>query len=103
MDMQARIGKIMGSAEMSEWVNGVGTNNYGCGQTYTLYLDTDNDTLFIDCQATSNTWLCREDGSLLSIATYSNPDDETCTPWDGWEESYRLDLERDLGRALMPW
>ena len=43
------------------------------GQTYCrLYLDLQDNTLFEDCEASCNTWLHRDDGSLVEIVAHNS-------------------------------
>lgn len=97
---ESRIETIMNSDTMSEWINGVGTNAYGGGSSHQLYLDMDNDSLLISEQPTSQSWLQRNDGSLVRIASYSNPDSAECEPYDDWEANYRDELETTLQEAI---
>ena len=90
------IAEIMDSEKMAEWVCNVGTNAYGGGCCYQLYLDLHDHTLVVNYEVSSNSWLQRDDGSLTKIAQYENLCGDICEPYDGWEQWYREELEIDL-------
>jgi len=67
-------------ATLEEFFTGIASCEYYDGSCYRLYLDTDDDSLSIDRQASSNNWLQRDDGSLIEIDRVSGccdtPEDE---------------------------
>lgn len=99
-DIAQRIRKIMDSDTMCDWMGNVGTNAYGGGLHYSLYLDLDDDSLMVDCQADGNSWRQRDDGSLVRIAMYSNMSKEECEPYDGWEQNERIEIEGRIWDAI---
>lgn len=52
---------------LEEFFTGIASCEYYDGSCYRLQLDTDDDSLSIDREASTNTWLQRDDGSLVMI------------------------------------
>lgn len=70
-------------AVLQEFFIGVVSGNYYDGLSHQLYLDTDNGELSIHSEASSNSWLSRDDGSLalvLEVSGYCDvPENERYT------------------------
>lgn len=101
---QARVDAIMNSDRMDEWIEGVGTNAYGGGTCYQLYLNLDNDSLLIHQEASSSSsdfgWFECTQTRLTKIAQYEDIDAEECEPYDDWEAHYRNELESEILEAI---
>lgn len=54
-------------AILEEFFTGIASCNYYDGSSYQLYLDTDDDSLIINQEASDDTWIQRDDGSLKLI------------------------------------
>jgi hypothetical protein len=54
-----------------EFFTGIASCDYYDGMSYQLYLDLDDDTLMIHQEASDQSWLQRDDGSLLQITRVS--------------------------------
>lgn len=80
-----RIEKIMekNSAVLEEFFIGIASCNYYDGRSHQLYLDLNDDTLMIHMEASDNSWLQRDDGSLVQVQRVSGycdtPEDERYT------------------------
>jgi hypothetical protein len=62
-----------------EYFEGIVSNEYFDGASHQLYMDMDDMTFFISHEASDNSWLEREDGTLVRILTinaYANDEDE---------------------------
>ena len=70
-------------AILLEFFTGIASCDYYDGMSYQLYLDTDDNTLSIQQEVSSNSWLQRDDGSLVQIHAVSGyadtPADERYT------------------------
>lgn len=62
-----------------EFFIGIASCDYYDGTSYQLYLDLDDNTLSINQEASNQSWLQRDDGSLVTLASVSGYSD---TPLD---------------------
>jgi hypothetical protein len=83
MDATQIIGTAVNQAVLIEFFEGIASCSYYDGLAYQLYLDTDDNTLSIHVEASNNSWLQRDDASLLRITSVSGyadiPADERYT------------------------
>lgn len=87
LDPQRLAAYIMGRNEnqdtLEEFFVGVASCEYYDGSSYQLYLDTDDWSLSIHHEASSNSWLQRDDGSMIQVHQVSGycdiPEDERYT------------------------
>ena len=54
-------------AVITEYFKGIASCSYYDGLSYQLYIDADDNTLSIHQEISSNSWLQREDGSLIRV------------------------------------
>lgn len=59
------------AAALQEFFIGIASCEYYDGMSYQLYLDTNDDTLSINQEASDNSWRQRDDGSLIQITRVS--------------------------------
>jgi hypothetical protein len=90
---------------LREFFVGIASNNYYDGLSHQLYLDLNNNKIFIICEVSDNTWLQRDDGSLLLVAKVNGYSDipeeewytEGCDLYDygyqEWLENIELTVE----------
>ena len=79
--------EIVRSAEnvavLTEFFKGIASCDYYDGLSHQLYIDTDDNTLSINTEASDNSWLQRDDGSLIQVLRVSGyadtPEDERYT------------------------
>jgi hypothetical protein len=75
MTTTARANEIVNSDAnapvLTEFFIGIASCDYYDGTCYQLYLDTDDDSLSISRQASSNSWMQRDDGSLVIVCQIS--------------------------------
>lgn len=93
-------------AVLEEFFIGCASCDYYDGQSHQLYLDRANDTMIISVQASDNSWLQRDDGSLIKIHHVSGycdtPADERYTDGcslDDYGQSYWLDMIKEQIKA----
>lgn len=71
------------SSVLIEFFKGVASCDYYDGSSYQLYLDKDDNSLMINREASDQSWLQRDDGSLVQIHSVSGyadlPEDERYT------------------------
>lgn len=77
-----RIDSIMDANEdtLTEFFAGIASCDYYDGTSYQLYLDLDDDTLLIHQEVSDQSWLQRDNGSLIQVLRVSGycdiPEDE---------------------------
>lgn len=80
---QEIISTAANEAVLVEWFSGIASCEYLDGSSYQLYLDLDDNTLSINQEASDQSWLQRDDGSLVMISKVSGysdtPEDERYT------------------------
>ena len=97
------------SAILEQFFVGIASCDYYDGMSHKLYLDTDDNTLSINTEASDNSWLQRNDGSLIQIARVSGycdtPEDERYTDecslsdcgYSEWLDEIRSKIEDAIG------
>ena len=79
MTSKAQAAEVMALDEnqaiLTEYFIGTVSGEYYDGNSHQLYLDLDDDTLSIYTEASGNSWLQRDDLSLIQIAETSGSDD----------------------------
>ncbi len=80
--------------KLAEFFAGIASCNYYDGLSHQLYLDLDDGTIIENTEASDNTWLQRNDGSLVHILNVSGycdiPEDERYTDGcDLYDYGYR--------------
>ncbi len=63
------------TAIINEYFAGIASGEYYNGTCYQLYLDLDDGTLRINQEASTQSWLQRDDGSLVMLHRVSGYDD----------------------------
>jgi hypothetical protein len=82
---QERVDAVMRSQSdvLEEYFAGIASGEYYDGSSWQLYLDLDDGSLMIHQEVSSQSWLQREDGSLVQLAEVSGycdtPADERYT------------------------
>lgn len=82
MTQTTRLESILESNEevLAEFFTGIASCDYYDGMSYQLYLDLDDDTLSIHQEVSDQSWLQRDDGSLVKVLSVSGycdiPEDE---------------------------
>lgn len=108
---QTRVEQIMAKNEavLEQFFIGIASCDYYDGTCYQLYLDLDDDTLSINQEASSNSWMQRDDGSLVQVASVSGytdtPEDERYTDecslsdygYSEWLDEIQAKIEESLG------
>lgn len=106
-----RVEQIMSANEdvLYKFFVGFASCDYYDGTCYQLYLDLDDDTLSINQEASSNSWLQRDDGSLVQISSISGycdtPEEERYTDecslddygYGDWLDEIKEKIEEVLG------
>lgn len=85
MNATTRLESILETNEetLTEFFTGIASCDYYDGMSYQLYLDLDDDTLSIHQEVSDQSWLQRDDGSLVQVLRVSGycdiPEDERYT------------------------
>lgn len=91
-----------------EWIMGAESGSHFDGTCYQLYLDVDDDSLSIHQEASSQSWLRRDDGSLQQVARHEGyddrPEDECTAQWDDLDDPQAaLDMLADQIAERLIW
>ena len=95
-------------ATLQKFFTGIASCDYYDGTSHQLYLDLDDNTLFISQEASDQSWKQRDDGSLIQVLQVSGycdiPQDERytddCSLFDyGYEEWLEM-IEQKIADAL---
>ena len=93
---------------LEQFFVGIASCDYCDGLSYQLYLDTYDKTFSINIEASDNSWLQRDDSSLIQIARFSGycdtPEDERYTDecdlsdygYSEWLDEIRLKIEQAI-------
>lgn len=96
------------SAILEQFFIGIASCDYYDGLSHQLYLDTDDNTLSINTEVSDNTWLQRDDGSLIKVAHVNGdcdtPEDERYTDecslsdygYSEWLDEIRTKIEEAI-------
>lgn len=99
-------------AVLVEFFEGIASCDYYDGTAYQLYLDLDDNSLMINREASDQSWLQRDDGSLIKLTSVSGyadtPTDERYTDdcdlndygYGEWIDQIEASIEQALQSAL---
>jgi hypothetical protein len=108
MDAPQIMDTAVNKAVLLEFFGGVASCSYYNGSTYQLYLDLNDNTLSIHHDVSNNSWIQRDDGSLLRIASVSGYTDvptserytDGCDIFDFGYADWLDQIERSIAQAI---
>jgi hypothetical protein len=108
MDASQIMGTADNQAVLTEFFKGVASCDYYDGMSYQLYIDLDDMSLSINQEVSDQSWLQRDDGSLVKIASVSGytdtPEDERytdgCDIMDYGYAEWILEIEEKISNAI---